>query len=119
MSRILVVEDDLAVGRTVQLALRIKGHKIDVATSLSLARNQLNHGSYDFVILDIHLPDGNGLDLLQHLRQAMGEETPVLLLSGVRQLESVDRGYELGAVDFITKPFSPRELLARVEPHVG
>ena len=113
-----MVEDDLAVGKTVELALRMKGHKIDIAQSLAGARSRLSDGSYDVVILDIHLPDGNGLDLLKHLSER-GESIPVLVLSGVRQQESMQRGFDLGAVDFVTKPFSLGDLLGRLERHVG
>ncbi len=113
-----MVEDDLAVGKTVELALRIQGHKVDIAQSLAGAMSRLSDGSYDVVILDIHLPDGNGFDLLKHLGQR-GESIPVLLLSGVRQQESIDRGFDLGAIDFVTKPFSPGDLLARLDAHLG
>jgi two-component system phosphate regulon response regulator PhoB len=71
------------------------------------------------VLLDLNLPDGNGLDLLRDIRRDQGATFPVLVLSGMRQEEAVVRGLELGADDYVTKPFSPPELLARVGRCLG
>ena len=76
-------------------------------------------GTYDLVLLDLNLPDGNGLDLLQDIRRDLGDGFPVLVLSGLRHEEAVVRGIELGADDYVTKPFSPPELLARVRRCLG
>ena len=116
-ARILLVEDDPAIARTVAYALEREGLATLHSLLLRDARSQLRDSRtapFDLVVLDVGLPDGNGLDLLRELRQA-GQATPVLVLSA--QGEEIDRvlGLELGADDYLPKPFSPRELAARVK----
>ena len=71
------------------------------------------------ILLDLNLPDGNGLDFLRDIRRDLGTALPVLVLTGMRQEDAVVRGLELGADDYVTKPFSPPELLARVRRCLG
>ncbi|WP_311223446.1 MULTISPECIES: winged helix-turn-helix domain-containing protein [unclassified Acidovorax] len=116
-ARILLVEDDPAIARTVAYALEREGLATLHSLLLRDARSQLRDSRtapFDLVVLDVGLPDGNGLDLLRELR-LVGQATPVLVLSA--QGEEIDRvlGLELGADDYLPKPFSPRELAARVK----
>jgi two-component system alkaline phosphatase synthesis response regulator PhoP len=112
-TRILVVEDDASILQGLELALRREGHQVvtaeDGARGLNLARDE----SWDLVVLDVMLPGRNGFEIIAALRQA-GIDTPVLMLSA-RSAE-MDRimGLDLGADDYVTKPFSVAELLARV-----
>ncbi|MGH7855694.1 MAG: response regulator transcription factor, partial [Candidatus Binatia bacterium] len=69
----------------------------------------------ELIILDLGLPDGDGLDLLRRLRADMHSSVPVLVLTAFRQEDKAVRAFELGADDFVTKPFAPRELVARIE----
>jgi len=114
-ARLLLVEDDPAIARTVAYTLEREGLAVTHSLLLGDARAQLRSGApYDLLVLDVGLPDGNGLDLLRELRHAR-HATPVLMLSA--HGEEIDRvlGLELGADDYLPKPFSPRELAARVK----
>jgi two-component system, OmpR family, catabolic regulation response regulator CreB len=111
-ARILLVEDDPAIARSIIYTLERDGLSVTHSLLLGDARRQLALQLPDAVILDVGLPDGSGFDLCRELRAA--GSLPVLMLSA--QGEEIDRvlGLELGADDYVSKPFSPRELLARV-----
>ena len=115
--RILLVEDEPGVADAASYALRTEGFAVEVRDTLAGARGALSgaHGALAgvaLVVLDVGLPDGSGFDLLRELRRA--GTLPVIMLTS-RQAE-IDRvlGLELGADDYVAKPFSPRELAARV-----
>ena len=110
--RILLLEDDPAIARTVIYALERASLQVTHCLLVRDALRQISIGSYDVLVLDVGLPDGSGLDVCRQVR-AQGA-TPVLMLSA--HGEEIDRvlGLELGADDYVTKPFSPRELVARV-----
>ncbi len=110
---ILLVEDDLAIAENVALALAREGLECRHVTLAQEALAQLRVGGVDLVILDVGLPDGNGFDLCRTLRGF--SEVPVCFLSA--RTDEIDRvvGLELGADDYVPKPFSPRELAARVK----
>lgn len=110
--RLLVVEDQDLVAETVASFLGAEGFNVDHAGSLGVARERLSKGLYDLVILDISLPDGDGLELIPLLNQPGGPA--VVIVSG--RGEETDRvlGLESGADDYLVKPFSLRELAARV-----
>ncbi len=112
MENILLLEDDSAIASTIIYALEREGWKVQHCLLLREARGLIALQNYDLHILDVGLPDGNGLDLCRELR-AKGEAR-VLMLSA--RGEEMDRvlGLELGADDYMAKPFSPRELIARV-----
>ncbi|HEY1090377.1 MAG TPA: two-component system response regulator CreB [Burkholderiaceae bacterium] len=114
--RILLLEDDPAIAQTVLFALQREGFESQHCAWLHEARAQLAQRLPDLLILDVGLPDGNGLDLCRELRQsgAGRQHLPLIVLSA--RSEEVDRvlGLELGADDYLAKPFSPRELVARV-----
>ncbi len=111
---LLLVEDDPAIARTAAYALEREGFRVDHVLLLRDARSRLSlpAQNYAAVILDIGLPDGSGLDLCRELRQR--GHLPIVMLSA--RSEEMDRvlGLELGADDYLSKPFSPRELCARV-----
>ena len=111
--QILLLEDDPAIAQTVVFALQREGFALQHCSWLHEARGQLAQNRVDLAILDVGLPDGNGLDLCRELRAA-GNRLPLLVLSA--RSEEMDRvlGLELGADDYLAKPFSPRELVARV-----
>jgi DNA-binding response OmpR family regulator len=96
--------------------LRGHGFEVDSAGSLKAGRDLLRHGSYDALLLDLMLPDGDGLDLTRELRaEPRTRRLPLLMLTA--RGEPMDRivGLEIGADDYLPKPFEPRELLARVK----
>ena len=118
VAAILAIEDDWTVRTVLEHTLASAGHEVDVAPGIADGRQLLSEGRYDVVLLDVNLPDGNGLDLLREIR-ADGTAVSVLVLTGMRQEDAVVRGLELGADDYVTKPFSPPELLARVTRCLG
>jgi len=116
--RVLVVEDDLAVAKVLELALRRAGHEVVLARDFLGGLEALGQ-DWDAIVLDLNLPGGSGLDLLRHLRQEIGKPTPVLVLSGLKQERTVVEALRLGAQDYLTKPFSPQELVLRLERYVA
>ena len=110
--QILLIEDDSALGRGVAVALTEPGRIFTLARDLQQARQRWEQQSFDLVVLDLNLPDGNGLDFLRWLRQR--SQAPVLILTA-NDLESDEvAGLTLGADDYVTKPFSLAVLRARV-----
>jgi len=111
---LLLVEDDPAIAHTVVYALQREGFQVDHVLLLREALRRLHEplARYAALILDLGLPDGNGLDLCRELRRT--SNLPIVMLSA--RGEEMDRvlGLELGADDYLSKPFSPRELCARV-----
>lgn len=112
--RVLLVEDDTSITRTIQLMLKSEGMVIDTTDlgedGLEIAKLY----DYDIILLDLVLPDMDGVDVLRRLRQAR-VETPVLVLSGLSQSENKVRCLAGGADDYLTKPFDKRELVARIQ----
>ena len=117
--RVLIVEDEPTTAAIVQANLQNSGYTCDVAdlgeVGLTLAET---YGDYDIIILDLMLPDLKGQDILRQLR-ADGVPTPVLVLTGVRQLDVRRACDESGADDFLTKPFEHPELIARIDALLG
>lgn len=112
---VLLVEDDPAIARTIIYTLERDGLQVTHSLQLLDARQQMALKRPDILILDVGLPDGSGLDWCKHLRNdATTSGLPILMLSA--HGEEIDRvlGLEFGADDYVTKPFSPRELLARI-----
>src|SRR5437868_8110564 len=112
MARILLVEDDKNLGLSLKERLESEGYLVDLAGILKIAVEMLSKAP-DLVILDWMLPDGQGHDFLASLRK-QGSETPVIFLTAKVELMDKILGLELGANDYMTKPFEPRELLARI-----
>jgi two-component system catabolic regulation response regulator CreB len=111
--RILLVEDEPAIAEIVQFALGSEGFQLTWHTLAGEAEAALATADYVLLVLDIGLPDGSGLELLKRIRR--DSEMPIIILSA--RNGELDRvlGLELGADDYVTKPFSPRELAARVK----
>lgn len=112
MKDLLIVEDDPTLGEGIRLALQAPELRPQLCLSLADAGELLSRRSFDLLILDINLPDGNGLDLLRALRRE--SEVPVILLTANDLETDIVAGLELGADDYITKPFSLAVLRARV-----
>ncbi|MFO0555187.1 MAG: response regulator transcription factor [Polyangiaceae bacterium] len=112
MSFVLVVEDDAQVAAACRDLLEREGHSVRLADSVASARRALD-ASIDAVLLDWRLPDGEGIDLLKEWRKTT--DVPVLMVTA--RVDVIDRvlGLEIGADDYILKPFEPRELLARLK----
>ncbi len=114
--RLLLIDDDTRLTDMVGGYLRQAGLQVDTAASLADGRRQLQHGDFDALVLDLMLPDGDGLDYTRELRAApRTRRLPLLMLTA--RGEPLDRivGLEIGADDYLAKPFEPRELLARIK----
>ncbi len=112
--RILVVEDEEAIAQGLVLNLERKGWRVDLATDGRQALEIAEPGGYDLILLDVRLPEVDGFEVCQRLRQAR-DFTPVLMLTARSQPDDVVYGLKVGADDYMVKPFDLAELLARVE----
>lgn len=112
MQKILLLEDDVALGNGIRLALQGPQVQIVLCRTLAQAQDTIAQGSFDLMILDINLPDGSGLQLLEQVRKR--SDVPVILLTANDMEMDVVTGLESGADDYITKPFSLAILRARV-----
>jgi len=111
--KLLLVEDDIRLSRFVERGLSEEGHVVVVRNNGFDAEDQICLEQYDAVILDLMLPGQSGLEVLRHVRAA-GIATPVIILTARDRLEDKIRGLEMGADDYVTKPFAFEELLARL-----
>lgn len=113
-ARILVVEDDPRVRAVLERGLALAGHEATLTEDLATARAAWTDDGFDLVLLDVMLPDGDGLALLAERRRA-GDDTPTILLTAREESELHQRAADAGATDYLAKPFSYADLLARVE----
>ncbi len=111
--RLLLVEDDASLGRVLVRGLSEEGHAVDHASTIADAGESLAVNSYDLVVLDLGLPDGDGVDFCRSIRSA-GAGTPILMLTARDGLSEKVAGLDAGADDYLTKPFAYPELAARV-----
>jgi two-component system, OmpR family, alkaline phosphatase synthesis response regulator PhoP len=121
MPKILIVEDDPAVRDVVEYALSREGMETESVSSSEAATARLFSGAaFDLVILDLMLPDTDGVTLCRELRSAdcASRDVPVIMLTARDDETSVVVGLEVGADDYVTKPFSPRQLVSRVRAHL-
>jgi DNA-binding NtrC family response regulator len=113
-AHLLVVDDEPSILTTLQKALSLEGYGVDVAGGVKIAEERLGKRTYDMVLLDVSLPDGDGVSLLERLR-AGGNDTPVVMMSGHATVDAAVRATRLGAIDFLEKPLSTDRLLLVVE----
>jgi two-component system response regulator MprA len=111
--RILVVDDDPAVSGSLDRALRLEGYEVETASDGTEALRSLAVASPDAVVLDLQLPDVDGLEVCRRLR-AVGDDTPVLMLTARDAVNDRVAGLDAGADDYLVKPFALAELLARL-----
>jgi DNA-binding response OmpR family regulator len=114
---ILVVEDERSVSRFIEQAIAESGLTVVLAESLAKARSEWKESEIDLVLLDLMLPDGNGIELLREMR-SKGVRTPVIVLSAKSAPADRVTGLDEGADDYLPKPFSLEELLARIRAHL-
>jgi two-component system OmpR family response regulator len=110
---ILLAEDDLNLGELLASFLENKGYKVDLARNGKLAFQQFNLKKFDFCILDVMMPEMDGITLAKEIR-TLDKKTPILFLTAKSMKEDKLQGFEAGADDYLTKPFSMEELLARI-----
>lgn len=117
MKKILIVEDELSIAELEKDYLELSGYEVDLSHTgkegLSLALS----GKYDLILLDVLLPEMDGFELCKQIRASL--EVPILMVSAKKEEIDKIKGLGFGADDYITKPFSPSELVARVKAHLG
>ena len=111
--RVLIVEDDTGIATGLAATLRGSGYAVDVTATMALASAALRVEPFDLVLLDLSLPDGDGLDWLRQVRRT-GSVMPVLIMTARDALPDRVAGLDEGADDYVVKPFEPEELLARM-----
>jgi len=114
MARILVVEDEPAVAVCLANDLKLEGYQVETARDGVTAAEKGQQPEFDLILLDVMLPRKDGFEVCRELRRA-GVRTPIILLTARTQEAEKVLGLELGADDYVTKPFSPRELRARIK----
>jgi two-component system alkaline phosphatase synthesis response regulator PhoP len=114
MKRILVVEDEPAIAFGLQLDLKSEGYDVEIESDGESALQRARKEAFDLILLDVMLPRKDGFEVCRELRRG-GSKTPVIMLTAKTQEAEKVLGLELGADDYVTKPFSPRELRARVK----
>lgn len=117
MKRILIIEDDISIAELERDYLEINGYAVDIENAGDKGLYKALGGKYDLIILDIMLPNIDGFEVCRKLRGQT--DIPILLVSAKEEDIDKIRGLGLGADDYITKPFSPNELMARVKAHIS
>lgn len=112
---LLLVEDDRAIASGLEYSLQLEGYRVTLCGDSASARRILKVESFDLAILDLMLPDGSGYDLCREIKSLPGKETPVIFLTASDEEVNVVMGLDMGADDYITKPFRIRELLSRIK----
>jgi two-component system OmpR family response regulator len=112
--RVLLVEDEPHLGSAVQEHVRLAGHAVDWVQRLEAAETAVRTAPYDAILLDLHLPDGKGLDLLRNLRRR-GDTVAVVIVTARDQVSDRIDGLKAGADDYLVKPFDLDELIARLQ----
>jgi len=109
---VLVVEDDEAIRKLLTLSLQQEGYKTLIAKDRQSAMRELKSNSPDVILLDLGLPDGDGKELIQKIRSELN--IPIIVVSARQEEKEIIASLDMGADDYVTKPFSPHELMARV-----
>lgn len=117
MSKILIIEDDESIAELENDYLTISGYDVEVENDGEAGLKKALEGEYDLFILDLMLPNRDGFDICKKIREK--KDTPILMVSARKDDIDKIRGLGLGADDYVTKPFSPSELVARVKAHLS
>ncbi|MDF2842155.1 MAG: hypothetical protein K0R00_581 [Herbinix sp.] len=117
MSRLLIIEDEVAIAELEKDYLELSGFEVEVETDGNVGAGRALKEEFDLIILDLMLPNMDGFEICKRIREA--KNVPVIMVSAKRDDIDKIRGLGLGADDYITKPFSPSELVARVKAHLA
>lgn len=112
--KILLIEDDIDIATSIAEYLEFQSISVDFAYRVDQAKSLLAHTTFDLIIMDVNLPDGNGISLCKELKQKHNIKQPILFLTARGMLEDKLDAFESGAIDYMVKPFSMQELLARI-----
>jgi len=114
MMKILLLEDDKILCASLKEFLELEGYTVDVAHRGPEVFDLTFNGTYDLYILDVNVPDIDGFNVLTSLKEA-GDETPAIYITALTDINSISKGFEIGADDYIKKPFDPEELVIRIK----
>jgi DNA-binding response OmpR family regulator len=114
MTRVLVVEDEASIALALEDDLKMEGYEVEIVRDGETAARRAREQAFDLILLDVMLPRKDGFEVCRELRRA-GLRTPILMLTAKTQEAEKVLGLELGADDYVTKPYSPRELRARIK----
>ncbi|MBK3332163.1 response regulator transcription factor [Persephonella atlantica] len=112
--KVLLIEDDHILAKSLAKFLEINGFKVDIAPSYEEGAFKTLDNKYDIYLIDVNLGDGNGIDLLEALKLSE-DETPAIFISALKDIKTIAKSFEVGAEDYIKKPFDPEELLIRIK----
>lgn len=112
--KLLIIEDNMQLLDAIEQALSSEKFRCETASNYAIAHEKINLYQYDILIVDINLPDGSGLDIIREIKK-IHTETGIIVVSARNSLDNKIQGLELGADDYMTKPFDMAELLARVK----
>jgi DNA-binding response OmpR family regulator len=112
--KILLLEDDTILADSLAEYLELEGFEVDIAYNAQEAYNFTFHNNYDLYIFDINLADENGFEVLKNLQNA-DDTTPTIYISALVDIETISKAFNIGAVDYIKKPFDPEELVLRIK----
>lgn len=112
MIRILIIEDDRHIAEGLQYLLENEGFYVETAYTEEKGREAVENGDFHLLLLDVTLPDGNGFDFFRWMQTK--KEIPVIFLTALDEEKDIVKGFDLGADEYITKPFRPRELFSRI-----
>ena len=114
--KILIIEDEPDIRKTLEYNISREGYKVVSVSSLSEGKEQINSSDFSLILLDLMLPDGSGLDLCREIKSDKDKSsTPIIILTAKDYEVDKVVGFELGADDYVTKPFSVRELILRIK----
>ena len=119
MSKILVIEDETMVLKAIEFKLKKEQFEVAIATDGQNAMELLRNESFDIILTDLMIPFYSGLEIIHYVRKEKNSETPIIVLSSLGQEESILEAFKIGANDYITKPFSPNELIIRINKQLN
>ncbi len=115
-TNVLLIDDDVSVRHTIASLLDDDGYNVCIAGNANDAKTSIKNSRYDVILLDLHLPDGNGINLIPTIR--MHTDAPIIIISGKADMADRVYGLEMGADDYITKPLQLREMSARIKAQI-
>lgn len=115
MKKILLIDDDKMVITLMNYRLKKDGFNINVCSDGKIAINQLQESLPDLIIVDIMMPKVSGFEVLRFLRNKLQSNIPVIVLSTINDEDTLIKAFELGANEFVTKPFNPEEIVIRIK----
>ncbi|HVO66236.1 MAG TPA: response regulator [Syntrophales bacterium] len=114
MGKLLIVDDDLSILRVLKMRLESEGYQVEVASEIESAKALAVRNEYELAILDLKLPDGNGIDLMKSIHE-VDPDLPVIILTAYGTIESAVEAMRAGAYKYLKKPFNYRELLFQIK----